>query len=199
MDITLQSFSFLHGYQGLFIICLALYIGCLGTPLNSDLIMFFSGILVSQGVFQKEILIVLCILSILSGDSTLFLMARKYGKRLFELPLFTKVFTTRRLELAASFLKKWGSGLIVLVRLTPGIRSVTFFKAGASGVPFKKYFLYNFLAISIWSIFMINLGYYAGENYELVLSTFKKYQLIILSLVLVIVFVAIFNSSKRKS
>src|ERR1700704_1574340 len=62
---------------------------------------------------------------------------------------------------------KHGPKFIMAARFVPGLRAVTYFVAGTTGVPYWKFILYDGLAACVSAPAWVYLGWWAGQHHIL--------------------------------
>jgi len=76
--------------------------------------------------------------------------------------------------------------VILLFRFVYGVRTITPFLIGVSGVSPLKYFMLNALGALIWAVSITYLGYAFGHAAELILNDIKKYEYIIMGIIVLV-------------
>lgn len=143
-------------------------------PLPSEVIMPFSGFLVSQSRFTLHgIALAGALGSVLGSWVTYFL--GKYGGR----PLVRKygryvLITEHDLNLADRFFSKFGFWATFLGRILPVVRTYISIPAGISRVKFWPFTLACFVGSYIWSFFLGYIGFKLGENWESIRGYFHQ-------------------------
>ena len=135
-----------------------------GFFLPGDSLLFVSGTLVQQGIFDVNIgVFIACLfLAAVSGNSTGYLIGRKVGRRLFRRP-DSRFFRQEYLREAEVFYEKHGPKTIVLAMFVPIVRAFTPVVAGIADMPYQKFVLFNVMGAAIWTSSLTLLGYFAGD------------------------------------
>lgn len=136
----------------------------IGFFLPGDSLLFVSGTLVQQGIFHVPIVpFIACLfLAAVVGNSTGYLLGRKYGRKLFQRPS-SRLFRQEYLLQAEEFYAQHGSKTIVLAMFVPVVRAFAPVVAGIAHMPYKKFLAFNVLGAAIWTIGFTTLGYLAGD------------------------------------
>lgn len=79
------------------------------------------------------------------------------------------------IEKAQGWFNKRGSITVFFCRFVPIVRSLISIPAGTSRMNFVKFFIYTTVGTAIWNIVLVNLGAFAGENWEAVAEKFDAY------------------------
>ena len=136
-------------------------------PIPSEITMIPAGYLIQQGKMDLVGVLIASIAGTIGGAYFNYWIARKYGRGLFI--RYGKYFMMTPLKLAKleSFFEKHGAISTFIGRLIPGIRHYISFPAGLARMDLKKFVIYTALGGAIWMSILIALGYYIGENKEL--------------------------------
>ncbi len=170
------------GFLGLFGIVFAESGLLLGFFLPGDSLLFTAGFLASQGFFNIWILILVCFLAAVLGDSFGYAFGKKVGPRIFfkEESLF---FRKDHLERARAFYEKHGGKTIILARFIPVVRTFAPILAGVGKMRYQTFLLYNIFGGIFWAIGLTLFGYWLGS----VVPNVDRY---IVPLVLLIIFLS---------
>lgn len=152
-------------------------------PLPSEIIMPFSGFLISQNVLNFWLTnfvgalgclfgsILAYSLGYYGGDNFVKKIIRKYGKYVL---IFEYDF-----DEAEAWFKKYGDIITFSSRLLPVIRTFISLPAGIAKMDFKKFCFYTFIGSFIWSTALSWIGLKLGENWDTIGSYFHKFDLLI--------------------
>lgn len=184
------------GYAGIFLLML---LESAGIPIPSEVIMPFSGFLVSIGRFHFWTAVLAGTLGNLAGSLLLYGIARRWGKPFFE--KFGKYFffSLEDLALTERWFQKYGKISIFLGRILPIVRTYISFPAGLARMDIGVFNLYTLLGAFLWSWLFTFIGLKFGENWEQIVEQIRKFDFLILALILLAVFLHIKRyNSKRK-
>jgi membrane protein DedA with SNARE-associated domain len=153
-------------------------------PFPSEIVLIPAGYL----VFKGDMNIFFVMISAIGGSMLgafinyylAFFLGRKllykYGKYIF--------ITQKSLDKMDSFFIKHGAVSTFTGRLIPGIRQLISVPAGLSKMNIKTFCMYTILGSGIWSLILVLLGYFVGENQMLINSYLKQITLIVLGLLI---------------
>jgi len=71
--------------------------------------------------------------------------------------------------------QRWGTGLVLIGRVIPGIRTLISIPAGLARMPFITFFTATFIGAYIWCTLLIGAGYALGHEWALVSAYLKQY------------------------
>jgi len=139
----------------------------LGLPLPEDVALITGGYLAGKGppigVGSLPLMILVGLAGILIGDSIIFKAGATYGEALLQTRLGRHI-PGERVERIIGLFERHGPKFIMMARFLPGVRAVTYFVAGTTGVPYWKFLLYDGIAACASAPGWVLLGYWAGKN-----------------------------------
>src|SRR5690606_27885433 len=91
----LAFFTGLAGWQAYVIIILVLLACGFGLPIPEDITLIAAGILAGTGKISVMGAYLVGFFGVLAGDTILFSIGKKYGRRAFTWPVFRKIFTPK--------------------------------------------------------------------------------------------------------
>ncbi len=137
----------------------------IGFFLPGDSLLFTSGFLVTQGIFNINIHLFVLLLWIAAvlGDSTGYAFGHKVGRKIFERKN-SKFFKVEYLHQAEKFYEKHGGKAIILARFVPIVRTFAPIVAGMSKMHYNKFLAYNIVGGLGWTAGFTYLGYFLGKK-----------------------------------
>ncbi|MGB9667566.1 MAG: DedA family protein [Thermosulfidibacteraceae bacterium] len=181
------------GYVGIFILML---IESTFFPLPSEVVLTPAGYLISKGKLDPFLVVLSSGIGSLAGSLLTYYLGLfvgrplvvKYGKYIF--------FDYRKLEKAEKFFNKYGSLSIFIGRLLLGVRHYISFPAGMAKMNLYKFSLFTFLGASLWSIILILMGFYVGENEKIVKKYSHEISLTIIAAIIAFIAIKLFSSKR---
>lgn len=155
------------GYIALFI-CMALE--NMNIPIPSEIILGFAGFLVSQHIFDFTTATIVATIAGLAGSLLSYYMGLKGGRNLMLRHTAKGGLGAKKLSLAKNWFEKYGGLAVFTGRLLPGIRTFISLPAGIAKYPLKKFIIYTLLGTIPWTIFLIYMGDFLGENWTLLID-----------------------------
>lgn len=149
------------GYVGIAAIVFAESGVLVGFFLPGDSLLFTAGFLASRGQLDLAVLLPLCFLAAVAGDSVGYSFGRRAGRRLFDRPR-SRVFRPERLAQAEAFFAARGGQAIVLARFLPWVRTFTPVAAGVGRMPYRRFLSFNVIGALAWATGMPLAGYFLG-------------------------------------
>ena len=136
-----------------------LFICGLGLPLPEEIPLVLAGYLVYVGHVNLEVCFVATFVAILAGDSALFLIGQKLGNRIFDIPMFSKLLTPKRMTKVNQYFQRYGNRVVFIARFMAGVRSTVFLTAGILQMPFRRFLLLDGIAALISAPLIVWLAY----------------------------------------
>lgn len=169
------------GYLLLFAIVFAETGLLIGFFLPGDSLLFIAGFFVSStGALSLPLLMVLLSVAAIAGDTVGYFIGRKAGPAIFSRP-DSRLFKRKHLDSAHEFYEKHGPKTIVLARFVPIVRTFAPTVAGAAGMDYRQFLVYNIVGGIGWICSMLLLGYFLG-NIPVVKENLEKAVLLIVFL-----------------
>ncbi len=145
-----------------------------GVPIPEDVTLFAAGVMAYYGVSNLWIMMAISLAGVLIGDSSMFFLGAKFGRKLTKKWIFHKLLSDERLDAVSKSLNEKGDKLLFAARFMPGLRSPIFFTAGVLHVPFRKFILYDGAAALVSVPLIIGAVYTFGDTLDHVVTVIKK-------------------------
>lgn len=156
----------------------------LWTFLEGETFVIFAGAAAQQGHLSLTWLIAAAWLGSFAGDQFYFFIGRRFGQRI--LARFPK--HRGSVDIALGFLRRYNTWFILSFRFIYGIRNVSSFAMGTSGLSYGRFLALNFLAAGVWSMTFAGAGYLLGHAFEAVLGDLvKQFGLVMLGVFLFVI------------
>ena len=182
----LSGFSGITAYAAILGILLA---SGLGVPLPEDITLIAAGILAALNSVSFIGALIVGFIGVLLGDCMLFFLGRKFGYRVFRLPLFRSIFTERRIQLSRQKVLSNSKFICFSARFLPGLRAAIFLTAGIMGVRPIIFITLDGIAALISVPIWIYFGWFFGSNLDHALHIAmraQKYTIISVLLILIL-------------
>lgn len=172
------------GYAGI-VLCMAIESACI--PLPSEIIMPFSGYLVSTGRFSLTGVTLAGAIGNVLGSWAAYGMGLRGGRPLAMQLARWHIIRIEEYDRADRWLRKHGLQVAFWTRLLPIVRTFISFPAGAARVPFWRFTLYTFLGSLPWALGLAYVGVLLGEHWHDIKNYWRGFDLVVV-LGLVILF-----------
>jgi membrane protein DedA with SNARE-associated domain len=114
----------------------------------------------------------------------------KYGKYFF--------ISENKFKKIESFFVNHGEISTFVGRLLPGVRQYISFPAGLAKMNIVKFIIYTALGAGIWVVILTYVGYFIGNNLELIRAQLKTITLLIIPFLILIIVLYIYFKKKGK-
>ena len=173
------------GYLGI-VLLMGIESACI--PLPSEVIMPFSGYLVSMGRFKLAWVAIAGALGCNAGSLVAYYVGSLGGRPLVERYGRYVLVTHHDLEMADRFFQRYGDWAVFLARLLPVIRTFIAFPAGVARMDFLRFNLYTFLGSLPWCLALAYAGVKLRERWATLRVYFHRFDtLLVILLVLGVV------------
>lgn len=177
----------------------AILLACgLGIPVPEDVTLIAGGILTYYGVCDVWTMIGVGLLGVMIGDSIVFFLGHKFGRRLLKKKPFSLFLDETKVDDIRGKLKHHGGKLLFSARFMPGVRSTVFFASGMLHIPYRKLLIYDGAAALISVPAIIYSVYYFGDYLEQVIRFIKKIEGGIAGVIVVAVILLVLNYYRKK-
>lgn len=151
------------GYAGI-VALMAIESACI--PLPSEIIMPFSGYLVSTGRFELALVATAGALGCNLGSTLAYLAGRYGGRPLIERWGPYMLISRRDLEASDRFFIRFGGAAVLIGRLLPVVRTFISLPAGIARLPVWRFQLYTFIGSWPWCFALAYVGFKLGEKWD---------------------------------
>lgn len=187
--------SFFTDY-GYFAVLFVLIICGFGVPIPEDITLVSGGVISGLGYTNPHIMLIVSMLGVLLGDSTMYWLGRIYGVKILRFRPIRKILTLKRLQMVRSQFEKYGNRVLFTARFLPGLRAPIYMVSGITRrVSFIRFVFIDFCAAIISVPIWIYLGHFGASNLDWLHAQIKKGQF---AIYIIIALVAIFIIWKWK-
>ena len=183
------------GYIGIFLLMVA---ESALIPIPSEVVMPFSGYLVSSGKFNAAYVIIAGSIGNLIGSLIAYYIGFRLGREF--ILRYGKYILLRKnhLELTESYFKKYGDRSTLISRMLPAVRTYISLPAGVAKMNLKKFSTYTLIGSIIWNSALTFIGMQLGQQWKNILHYSNYFDGIVVIGVIVAI-VLFFKSRKNKS
>ena len=171
-------------------------------PIPSEITMTFAGFLSGTGHMNIWVAIFIGAFGNLVGSLLAFWLGRAMGEEWIRvairkwgkwLLIHEKDFNT-----ALSWFEKYGQGITFTSRLLPIVRTFISLPAGIADMNVVKFGVFTFIGSFLWSGVLAFLGLKLGQNWLAIDPYFRKFQFVIIGLIVAAVIFYIYSHLKRR-
>ena len=189
-----------NGHYTPYIVIFVILLLCgLGAPIPEDITIIAGGMLSYYKITNIYIMILVCFLGVMTGDTTIFLFGNYFGPKIRRKRFFQRLLPPHRLEVVQKKLHREGPKVIFAARFMPGLRMPVYFTAGSLHLPFWKFFLYDGLAAMLSVPAIAYVIYHFGQELDRAVKWIKKVQfgiIVLIVIAVIVIIVKIINAYK---
>jgi membrane protein DedA with SNARE-associated domain len=144
-------------------------------PSPSDSILLFLGSLTTMGTVPYFPLLITSSIGSILGFYIMFKLGKRFNAFLTTTTKFAFI-DRKHIVKVEKWFHRWGYGIIVANRGLSGTRGVISFFAGMSHLPTKKTMVYASISAIIWNVLVLQLGRFAGSNWQKMKEKLGSYE-----------------------
>jgi membrane-associated protein len=133
-----------------------------GFFLPGDSLLVVAGLFAAKGDLNVFVLLGTLTVAAIVGDAVGYYSGAKLGPRIFRREQ-SLLFRPSHLLKAHEFYEKYGGKTIIIARFVPIVRTFAPIVAGAAGMPYRQFVMYNVVGGILWVFSMILAGFFLGR------------------------------------
>ncbi len=174
LDSTIQLLTNFINQIGYFGIFIGMFLESTLVPIPSEIVMIPAGIAASHGTMNLYFALIVGVLGNIAGAVFMYHLAASIGRKILlkiGKYFFVKEATIQKIE---DFFQKHGPISIFIGRLLPGFRHFISIPAGVAKMDLKSFYIYTSAGSAIWTSVLVALGFFIGENQDLIAQNLNK-------------------------
>jgi len=164
-----------YGYSAIFVL---LMFGIVGLPAPDETLLTFSGYLVSRGTFKLHLALLTALGGSMCGITLSYFLGRSFGIALIHRYGRYVRITEAHVNKAHTWFERIGHWGLTFGYFVPGVRHLTAYAAGMSGLEARPFALFAYSGACLWVSAFIGLGYFLGDRWQAVEANIHRYLLI---------------------
>ena len=161
------------GYPILFILNILETAIVFGFVLPADSLLVMSGFLAHLEIFNLKYSIAVSFFGAIIGDNIAYYTGRKYGRKVLKKHKTFMGIKQKHFDYTKDFFHKHGNKSVLVGRFFAYIRSFIPLLAGINKMPYRFFLLYEIVGAFIWAVSFNIIGFYFGQNWDLIHSKIK--------------------------
>lgn len=154
---------------GLWLVFLNIFGQALGLPLPAYPTLIVTA---SAGTFAPLAIVALAVFAALVGDALWFLAGRRYGHHILRLMCKLSISPDSCVNRTEGAMSRHGVRVLTFARFIPGLSALSVPMAGALGVSWRTFLLYDAIGATLWSGLAVGLGVVFASHIVAVLDAF---------------------------
>jgi len=164
-----------YGYGAIF--CLLMF-GIVGLPAPDETLLTFTGYLISRGTFTLPAAFATALAGSMCGITLSYWLGRTFGMALIHrYGRYVRV-TEEHVNKAHAWFQRVGHWGLTFGYFVPGVRHLTAYAAGMSGLEARPFALFAYSGAVLWISGFIGLGYFLGDRWQAVEANIHHYLII---------------------
>lgn len=186
-----------HYFQhyGYWTIAFMLLLENIGAPVPGETTLLFASFLAySEHQLRLPLIIVVGIAAAMIGDNSGYAIGYFGGRPLVDKYLHVLHISGQAVRKGENFFATHGASAIFWSRFVAGLRVLAGPLAGTLHMPWRRFFLFNFLGAATWVTMVATTGYFFGRHWQRLMRFTGQFNLAVLTAILI---VAVFWCWKR--
>jgi membrane protein DedA with SNARE-associated domain len=155
-----------------------------GLLVPGESLVLASGFLAHRQILRLQLVMPAAALGAVVGDNIGYLLGSRLGREWLLRKGSRFGLRRKRLAQVEAFFQRQGPKAVFIGRFIGFARALVPFVAGASRMPYRKFFVYDALGAVLWTIAFVTLGYVLGASWQLAEKWISRTGLILGLLVL---------------
>lgn len=165
----------------------------------AEIIFPIFGLLIVQGKFSFASVFILVTIGSLAGNFLLYWVSLKGGRPILERWGRYLLISKHDLEHSERIFSKYGDKIVLIGYFLPtALKSLVPIPAGLFRMNKNKFILYTFFGSMPYNLLYIFVGIKAGENWDLLLSYFEKFNFVIMAVLALLIIWYVYRHIRRK-
>ncbi|OKI62290.1 DedA family protein [Micromonospora sp. CB01531] len=162
-----------HGYLGLAVL---VGVESFGVPAPGETAIILGAGFAAHGQLAIIGVAVTAFLAAVIGDSIGYLIGRAGGRRIIlRYGRYVRL-TPERFARLEAMMSRHGPKLVAVARFVEGLRQFNGIIAGATGMPWRRFVVYNALGAAAWVGLWATAGYLAGDHIRAIVADLHRFQ-----------------------
>lgn len=133
-------------------------------PAPGDVLILLAGYRASEGRMDVLEAALVVIFAVQAGSTFLYLLSRRLGHLiLFKFGRFIQL-DQPKLDRMERWIQHRGPIMVIVGRMTPGLRTPTSVMSGIFEIPFHKFLFFTTIAAVAWAVLWLSLGFFFGSS-----------------------------------
>lgn len=170
-----------------FAIVIAIFAGSVGIPIPEEIVLLIVGYLGGIGFYDVKTAMLVAFVSMIAADNFSYLLGYRGSK------LVTWILKTTKTSWLRDHLKTHPCKTIFLSRFLSGARVFFPIAAGSIKMPWKKFFIVDFLAVLVLVPSFVLLGFYLRPHFDAVVEWIIRVDKFVLGFFIAVVLLSFFG------
>jgi membrane protein DedA with SNARE-associated domain len=174
------------------------FIESFGVPAPGETSIIAGSVLAGSGRLNIFVVALAAFLAAVGGDSIGYAIGRTGGRSLILRFGRYVGLNERRFVRVEKFMARRGPIMVVVARFVEGLRQLNGVVAGATGMRFGKFLLFNAIGAALWVGVWSSVGYFAGNHLDAIEGVIHRYSNVALVVAAVLVAAYVWHHVRRR-
>jgi membrane protein DedA with SNARE-associated domain len=152
----------------------------LGIPAPGETVLIAAALFAGAGQLNIIAVALIALVAAVVGDNIGYAIGRCGGRALVIRYGRYVLISEHRLNVAERFFTRYGGAIVTVARFVEGLRQLNGVIAGITGMPWRRFLVFNALGAGLWVGFWTSAGYFAGGYFALIYQRTSRYVGIVL-------------------
>lgn len=144
-----------------------------GVPAPGETVLIAAAVFAGLGRLNIVAVGLIAFVAAVVGDNIGYAIGRYGGRRLVARYGRYVLLTPERLDTAEAFVTRHGGKVVIIARFVEGLRQANGLIAGITGMPWRRFLVFNALGAALWVALWAGVGDLAGNHLE----AFRRYEI----------------------
>jgi len=172
-----------YGYLG---VALLVGVESFGVPAPGQTAIILGAGYAAHGHLAVLGVAVTAFLAAVVGDSVGYLIGRAGGRRIILRYGSYVRLTPERFARLEGVMRRHGPKLVAVARFVEGLRQFNGIIAGATGMPWRRFAVFNAIGAALWVAVWVTVGYFAGDHIRAIVTQLHHFQWYLVATALVV-------------
>ena len=148
----------LIGQYGLLVVFVNVFVEQIGLPVPAVPTLMIAGALAADGKLSAPSLFIVALIGCLLADVSWYIAGRRFGNRVMKTLCRVSLTPDSCVSETQSRFERWGVNALLIAKFVPGLATVAPPLAGATGIGWRRFLLFNGIGASLWVGAGLGLG-----------------------------------------
>jgi membrane protein DedA with SNARE-associated domain len=173
LGLSLSALATRYGYLG---VAATVFVEGFGVPAPGETAIIAGAGAAGHGRLNVVAVAMVAFAAAVCGDSLGYLIGRTGGRRLVLRWGRLVRLTPERFARVEAFMGRHGPKVVAGARFVEGLRQLNGIVAGATGMPWPRFVLFNAAGAALWVSMWSTLGYVAGDHWQAITAVVHRYE-----------------------
>ncbi|WP_238011432.1 DedA family protein [Dactylosporangium sp. AC04546] len=170
------AFTGLIGHYGYLVLALLVLVEGFGVPAPGETAIILGAGLAGHGRLNIVLVGLVAFAAAVTGDSIGYWIGRPGGRRLVLRFGRAVRLTEARLVRMERFMARRGPIVVAAARFVEGLRQLNGVVAGVTGMPWRRFIVFNALGAAVWVGVWTSAGYFVGDNINAIRDALGQFE-----------------------